>query len=148
MIDWPLAFSTLSQAIKLGNELRSIDKEVSQAELKLKVADLTSALADLKLTLTDAKIEATEKDAEIARLKKLQQRVAEEMVEMHGYRYRKRSDGKEGAAGYPFCNVCLQKDGLLIEMTYIHGTGDMSGGMAIRCPSCNAIYGNLPSYPE
>jgi hypothetical protein len=32
MIDWPTAFSTASQAIKLANELRLIDKEVSQAD--------------------------------------------------------------------------------------------------------------------
>jgi hypothetical protein len=51
VIDWPLALSTASQAIKLANDLRTIDKEVSQAELKLKVADLTGALADLKMTL-------------------------------------------------------------------------------------------------
>ena len=42
MIDWPLAFSTASQAIGLANELRSIDKEVGHAELKLKTADLTA----------------------------------------------------------------------------------------------------------
>src|SRR5690242_14862286 len=54
MIDWPTAFSTAAQAIKLVNELRSIDKEVNLAELKLKIADLTSSLADIKLTLTEA----------------------------------------------------------------------------------------------
>jgi hypothetical protein len=47
MIDWPLALSTASQAIKLVNDLRTIDKEVSHADLKLKIADLTTALADL-----------------------------------------------------------------------------------------------------
>jgi hypothetical protein len=36
MIDWPLALSTASQAIKLANDLRSVDKDVSQAELKFK----------------------------------------------------------------------------------------------------------------
>lgn len=35
MIDWPVTFSTVSQAIKLANELRSIDKEMSQAELQI-----------------------------------------------------------------------------------------------------------------
>jgi hypothetical protein len=37
--------TTASQAIKLAHDLRSIAKEVSQAELKLRVADLTGALA-------------------------------------------------------------------------------------------------------
>jgi chromosome segregation ATPase len=106
VIDWPLAISTVSQAMKLANDLRSIDKELSQAELKLKIADLTSALADLKITLTEARSEATEKDDEIAGLKKLQRRLADDTVELYGYRYRKRTDGKEGGAGNPFCDVC------------------------------------------
>lgn len=121
MIDWPLALSTASQAIRLANDLRSIDKESSQAELKLKVADLTSTLADLKITLTEAKDDANEKDAEIDRLKKLQRRLLEDTIELCGYRYRKRTDGKAGGAGNPFCDVCLQKDGLLIETAFVHG---------------------------
>jgi hypothetical protein len=40
MIDWPLALSTASQAVKFANDLRKIDKEVSQADLKLKIAEL------------------------------------------------------------------------------------------------------------
>jgi hypothetical protein len=48
VLDWPLALSTASQAIKLVGELRAADKEIGQAELKLKIADLTTALADLK----------------------------------------------------------------------------------------------------
>ena len=143
MIDWPLALSTASQAIKLTNELRSVDKEVSQAELKLKIADLTSALADLKVTLTDAKSEAAEKDEEIARLKKLHRRLTDETVELFGYRYRKRTDGKGPAAGNPFCDVCLQKSGLLIETTHL-----LEPGRPLQCPSCKAKYGDLHSYTD
>jgi len=51
----------LRRRFKLANDLRSIDKEVSQAELKLKVVDLSTALADLKMTLTEAKSETAEK---------------------------------------------------------------------------------------
>jgi hypothetical protein len=46
VIDRALARSAASQAIKLANDLQSIAKEVSQAELKLKLADLTGALAE------------------------------------------------------------------------------------------------------
>jgi hypothetical protein len=144
MIDWPLALSTVSQAIKLANDLRSIDKEVSHAELKLKIADLTGALADLKMTLTDAKSEATEKDAEIARLKGLQRRLADDTVELYGYKYRKRTDGKQGGAGNPFCDVCLQKNGLLIETANVPG----KGFIAVQCPNCNATYGKLHTYTD
>lgn len=144
MIDWPTAFSTASQAIKLANELRSIDKEVNLAELKLKVAELTGSLADIKLTLTEAKSDAGEKEEEIARLKKLQHRLAGETVELYGYRYRKRKDGKEGGAGNPMCDVCLQKNGLLIETAFVHGKGIQE----LRCPNCKATYGGLHTYTD
>lgn len=143
MIDWPLALSTASQAIKLANDLRSIDKEMSQAELKLKVADLSTALADLKMTLTEAKSDAAEKDEEIARLKKLQRRLADDTVELYGFRYRKRTDEKGPAAGNPFCDVCLQKHGLLIETTHLR-----EPGRPLQCPNCKAKYGDLHSYTD
>ena len=144
MIDWPVAFSTASQAIKLANDLRSIDKEVSQAELRLKVADLSTALADLKMTLTEAKGEAAEKDEEIARLKKLQYRLVDETVELYGYRYRRRKDGKDGGAGNPMCDVCLQKSGLLIETAQVAGKGIQ----ALKCPNCKAEYAHLHTYTD
>jgi hypothetical protein len=144
VIDWAMALSTASQAIKLANDLRFIDKEMSQAELKLKVADLTGALADLKMTLTEAKGDAAEKDSEIVRLKKLQHRVEDETVELYGYKYRKRKDGKAGGAGNPFCDVCLQKNGLLIETANVPGKGIM----ALQCPNCKATYGNLHTYTD
>jgi hypothetical protein len=143
VIDWPLALSTASQAIKLTNDLRSIDKEIGQAELKLKVADLSNALADLKILLTEAKSEAAEKDEEIARLQKLQRRLADDTVELYGYRYRKRTDGKNGGAGNPFCDVCLQKNGLLIETTHLH-----EQGRPLQCPNCKAKYGGLHTYTD
>jgi rubrerythrin len=141
VIDWSLALSTVSQALKFANDLRSIDKEVSQADLKLKIADLTATLADLKTTLVEAKSDAAEKDEEIARLKKLHRRVEEDTVELYGYRYRKRTDGKEGGAGNPHCNVCLQKEGLLIETTDTH-----ESGRPVQCPNCRAKYGNVHTY--
>jgi hypothetical protein len=145
VIDWALALSTASQAIRLVNDLRAIDKEVSQAELRLKVADLTTALADLKMTLTEAKSDAAEQDAEIDRLKKLQRRVLDDTIELYGYRYRKRTDGKPpGAAGNPFCDVCFQKDGLLIETAFVHGTGIQQ----LRCPNCKATYSKLHTYTD
>jgi hypothetical protein len=143
MIDWALAFSSVSQAIKLANELRSIDKEVSQADLKLKIADLTIALSDLKMTLAEAKSDAAEQDEEIVRLKKLHRRLEDDTVELFGYRYRKRTDGKEGGAGNPFCDVCFQKDGFLIE------TADtQEPGLPIICPNCSARYNNVITYND
>ena len=108
MIDWPVAFSTASQALSLVRELRTVDKELNAAEFKLKIAELTASVAELKNTLTDAKDELTEKDKEIARLAALQRRVTDDTVELFGYRYRKRQDDKGPAAGNPFCDVCIK----------------------------------------
>jgi hypothetical protein len=141
MIDWPVAFSTVSHALKLVQELRSIDKELSHADLKLKIADLTSALADIKITLSEAKTEAADKDAEIVRLKALHRRLDIDTIEMHGYRYRKNSVGEP--AGTPFCPVCLEKHGYLFELA--HGE---HFGQALKCPDCNASYGNMPVYND
>lgn len=84
MLDWPLALSTASHAISLVQELRGVDREFNQAELKLKIADLTSTLADLKITLTQAKSDAHEMEAEIARLKSLHRRLVDETIELNG----------------------------------------------------------------
>ena len=43
MVDFVTALATASQALKLLNDLRGIDKAYDQAELKLKIAELTSA---------------------------------------------------------------------------------------------------------
>lgn len=143
MIDWPLAFSAVSQAIKLANELRSIDKEVSEADLKLKIADITLALSDVKLTLAEARSDAVGKDEEIAQLRKLHRRLADDTVELNGYRYRKRTDGQEGGAGKPFCNACLQKGGFLIETTDTN-----EPGRPLKCPSCTVRYSNVRTYTD
>jgi predicted nucleic acid-binding Zn-ribbon protein len=50
--------------------------------------NLTEALADIKMALTDAKEELVSKDAEIEKMKKQFQRVAD-IVEFDGYKYDK-----------------------------------------------------------
>jgi hypothetical protein len=144
MIDWPLAFSMLSNARKVVGELREVDKQLSEADLKLKIAELRTNLADIQTTLTDAKADATEKDKEIERLKKLQQRVADETIEFYGYKYRTRKDGKSGGAGRPFCDVCFQKHGLLIETAGVHGKPIST----LQCPNCKAQYSGLHTYTD
>jgi hypothetical protein len=127
-----------------ARERAAIDKEVSQADLKLKVAELTGSLAEIKLTLTEARSDAADKDHEISRLRKLQQRLVDETVEVYGYRYRKRTDGKGPAAGNPMCDVCFQKNGLLIEIANVYGTGIQN----LRCPNCKAEYAGLHTYTD
>jgi predicted nucleic acid-binding Zn-ribbon protein len=103
MVDIMTALATASQAIKLAQDLRGIDKAMDAAEYKLKIADLTTALSDIKIALTDAKTELASKDAEIEQLTKALRRVAE-LVEYHGYKYDKTPEG--GPKGAPYCPVC------------------------------------------
>ena len=95
------ALARASQAIKLVQELRGIDKALDAAEYKLTIADLTSSLSDIKLALTDAKEELASKDAEVEKLKKRFQRLAD-TVEFAGLKYDKGPDGKP--RGWPYCD--------------------------------------------
>jgi hypothetical protein len=141
MIDWPVAFSTVSQALKLTQELRAIDKQLGEADLRLKIAELTSALAELKLTLTEAKAEAVSKDDTIEQLKKVNRRVAVTLTEHRGYLYRKQPDNDKRPAGNPHCPVCLEKEGLLFETTYRHVEG-----RPLQCLHCGGRYDNVQTF--
>ena len=111
MIDIPVAISTVTNAIKLAGDLRSIEREFDMAEYKLKIAELTSLLADVKIALTDARAEHEAKDAEIGRLKALIARRDTETIEYQGYLYQKGKSGKPN--GHPYCPVCESNMGFL-----------------------------------
>jgi len=128
MVDIMTALATASQAIKLAQDLRGIDKAIDAAEYKLKIADLTTALSDIKLALTDAKTELASKDVEIEQLNKALRRVSE-LVEYQGYRYDKTADGKP--KGAPYCPVCEQK-GMLVHISKILH--------AKQCPNCKGFF--------
>jgi hypothetical protein len=128
MVDFVTAFSTASQALKLINDLRGIDKAFDAAELKLKIADLNIAVADLKTALVEAKEEIASKEAEIARLNDLLERTAN-LVEYQGYRYDKNEKGQP--TGWAYCPVC-EAAGHLIHITKVLH--------AQKCPKCNGFY--------
>jgi hypothetical protein len=56
-MDIMMALATASQAIKLAQDLRGIDKAIDEAGFKLKIVDLSVALADIKTALSEAKAE-------------------------------------------------------------------------------------------
>jgi hypothetical protein len=130
VVDIMGALATASQAIKLAQDLRGIDRAIDAAEYKLKIADLTSALSDIKMALTDAKEDLASKDAEIEKLKKQFQRLVD-TVEFDGFRYNKGSDGQPRGAA--FCPVCEQKLGLFFHLVRTVGPSDM-------CPNSKAVY--------
>jgi chromosome segregation ATPase len=110
-MDIMTALATASQAIKLTQDLRGIDKAMDVAEYKLKIAELTSVLSDIKMALADAREDLANKDAEIAALKKQFQR-SSEMIEVRGFKYNKGDDGQPRGSAY--CPVCEQKTGFVI----------------------------------
>lgn len=128
MVDIMTALATATQAIKLAQDLRGIDKAMDAAEYKLKIADLTGALSDIKLALTDAREELASKDAEIEKLTKALKRVAD-VVEYQGYKYDKGPEGKP--RGAPYCPVCEQKGMLIHIAKVLH---------AKQCPHCKGFF--------
>ena len=136
MVDIMTALATASQAIKLANDLRGIDKAMDAAEFKLKIADLTVALSDIKLALTDARDELHSKNEEIKILENTIARVAE-TVEVNGYKYQKNEDDKP--KGHAFCPVCEQKEGYLFNLASGPGRNEF-------CPSCKSVFGHVSVY--
>jgi rubrerythrin len=131
MVDFVTAIATASQAVKLVNDLRSVEAAMQTAEFKLKIAELNGAIADLKNALVDAKAEAKSKEEEFKALEDNFQ-VMKETVEVDGFRYSK-NDGTP--TGHPFCPVCIQKHGYMF-----HTTPSMKPGRLEECPSCKATY--------
>ncbi|MGX4803992.1 hypothetical protein [Bradyrhizobium guangdongense] len=131
-MDIMTGLATASQAIKLANDLRGIDKAMDAAEFKLKIADLTIALSDIKMALSEAKEEISAKEAEITDLKARFKQTTE-LVEYEGYKYDKGADEKP--RGAPYCQVCEQKSGLLIHLADFRNVQN--------CPSCNSKYSNV-----
>jgi hypothetical protein len=137
MVDIMTALATASQALKLAQDLRGIDKAVNEADFKLKIADLTIALSDIKLTLSEAKDELASKQSEIDALKAQFARM-QETVEVGGFKYRKGEDGKP--RGRAFCPVCEQKQGKLFHIAQVLHTQ--------VCPSCKAYYSEAKVFAD
>ncbi|WP_426289053.1 hypothetical protein ACN9MC_04870 [Ensifer adhaerens] len=127
------AIAGVTAALGLVKELRDINAQLDQAELKLKIADLTTALSDAKLGLVDVAQSLRDKDTEIADLKKLVKYRAENLIDQQGFRYPNK-DGK--ADGLPYCPACEAK-GIFIRLAQDRNTP----GHPFKCPSCRADYG-------
>jgi rubrerythrin len=132
MVDFVTAIATATQAVKLVNDLRSVEAAMQTAESKLKIAELNGAIADLKNALVDAKAEAKSKEDEFKALED-NFLIFKETVEVHGFRYDKKEDGTP--VGHPYCPVCAQKHGYMF-----HTTQSMKPGRLEECPSCKATY--------
>jgi predicted Zn-ribbon and HTH transcriptional regulator len=140
MVDFITALATASQALKLLNDLRGIEKEFDRAELKLKIAELSSSIADIKITLVEAREELGRKQEEIAFLEKQILRVAD-TVERAGYLYEKRPNDEP--KGHPFCSVCWQVDGYLFNTVSTNMPGRPE-----QCPKCKSLYHDVAVFTD
>lgn len=129
--------SAVEGALKIGRQLKDIQRGVDEAEFKLEISDLMTHLADAKIGLADAKQALDEKERELnelrARFKK-----QSEIVEHHGYFFWQDGEGKP--QGHPLCTMCLQKEGLQIMTTPSKGFVEFS------CPNCKATYHQPPDF--
>lgn len=126
------ALTSISLALGIVKDLRSLDQSFATAELKLKMADLMTALADAKMAMVDVQAQLADKDQQIQALISASA-FNKALVEYNGYKYEKGPDGTP--VGAPFCPVCEAEAGL-----YIRTAIAQAPGMPPRCPRCKADY--------
>ena len=106
--------------------VRDIAKRLENAELLSRVADLVSAGADLKLETAELKAQiiglmdenaALKRKADIRANMTVRDRVCYPITPIPGY------------GNGPFCPLCLEKEGVLIEL----GPGQFSGRICTNC---------------
>lgn len=126
-----------SQALELVKKLREIDTDMKAAEVKLQMTDLYVKLADVRIALADAQSEIREKDAEIARLKEVNDGKLKTFTH-NGYKFGIDETGNPLTRA--FCPNCLSSGH---QMLISRGVG----GHDI-CPKCKGTYSardvNLP----
>ena len=130
-MDLMTTLSAASAAIKTLKDLRDIDASFDLAELKARLASAMSDIADVKIALAAAQEELNSKDKEIAKILE-SFAFSADLVEYHGYKYRKFEDGKP--KGMPFCPVCEQKHGRYFQLV------NSKGILEQQCPSCKSIF--------
>lgn len=142
MVDFVTAIQSVTAGVRVIKELNDLDRELDKAALKIKVAELSSALATAQVALSEAQTEAQAKDAEIAKLTDAFTTINHELVEYHGYRYRKGNNGDP--VGCPYCPSCML-EGLPIMTTLMRNVA----GRPHRCPKCKTdIHATHFNYPN
>jgi uncharacterized coiled-coil protein SlyX len=130
-MEFAATFTLISNAITTTKQIYDAGHELDKAHLKLKSAEQIDALTQAKLTLSEAQETIARKDKEIATLRENFRRSKEDLIESRGYLYRKASDGTP--EGLPYCQRCLEVDGMLVRCAELRGT-------EARCPQCKSEY--------
>ncbi|MCZ7488212.1 hypothetical protein [Rhizobium rhizogenes] len=128
-MDIVAGIAAASQALDLVKKLREIDTDMKAAEVKLQMTDLYVKLADVRIALSDAQSEIKTKDAEIARLKEINEGKLNTF--MHGG-YRFGIDDSGNPLRKAFCPSCLT-DGNQIMISQGLAGHDI-------CPRCSGTY--------
>ncbi|MEP0518543.1 MAG: hypothetical protein ABJO09_01100 [Hyphomicrobiales bacterium] len=139
-MDLMTAISATTAALGLVKELRAIDTQIDQAELKLKLAEIIGAMADAKLALVDATEVIQGKDSEIEKLTKFLAFRTDNIVRQHGMYYDKEDDEPRG---WPYCTMCFES-GSSIKLAEDRS----KAGLPLTCPKCKSSFGHVTRYKE
>lgn len=139
-MDIVAALSSATGALKVINELRSINNEFDKAELKAKLADVMNNMSDARMGLVEAGELLSSKEREIDVLKRAIRKRDDETVEVKGYRYRKSPEGMP--LGYPYCPICVD-EGFFVITVSMH-----EPGRPVKCPKCRANFGSVMGFNE
>ena len=132
-MDIMMGLSAISQTLAITKELRSIDRELDVAELKLRLSDLVGGLLEAKEALQDAKEERRNLLEQIAELKtKLSDRGR--LEDENGLLFTLNDNGSR--VGEPFCNQCYVKEDKLFRLVY----GPYAGGSHL-CNNYLGVFG-------
>ncbi|WP_192257364.1 hypothetical protein [Mesorhizobium caraganae] len=137
-MDIAATISAVTAAIGLAKEIRSIDAQIDQAELRLKIADLTSSLAEAKMGLVDVADQLRQKDNEIARLSAFEGDLSDKIFK-DGFHMDAFEDGTP--KGDPYCPYCIERKMGLFRLHHLDKPGRPSG-----CPHCKTVYVHAPHY--
>ncbi len=137
-MDIPTTLASVTAALGLVKELREIDTQVDQAEMKLKLAEITSALADAKMAVADASEEMQAREKDIAELNELLAYSSDHLTRYNGLYYDQEDDKP---TGHPYCTVCYS-EGMLIKLAENLNIG----GAPSFCPKCKSSYGRVTKF--
>lgn len=134
------AIAGVTASINTLKALRTVEKAIDQAELKIQIADLISNLADAKVELVEAQQTLKEKDEEIVRLQASLERRASLIEGPGGHHWQDRGGGLK--LGYPICPSCDERDGRQVQLK-------QSGLMhSAACPRCSSKFEPVEFFHE
>lgn len=131
----------LKSATDIVKYLRSVSKDIEQAEFKLKLAELAESLADVKLRLVEAQEENIDLRGIISELS--QKKDFRDQLRLNKGVYVPVSGEIAGYGNGPWCSRCFDTDGKLISLhkktaMAIATSRSTYASYKWECPSCKS----------